>query len=267
MKTAKARLILLAFLAVAVLWPAFAALAADQAAPPIPPPDPMLVKRAQEAAARGQGFQFIPPTYSSDEAKTTGPSSSGSGDGVKVIHNGDAPLIGNVGPNKTNARAGSVNAKGSAEAFDPFAPTGSNTAGFVFIALGIGIFIASKFFPLVPQSAGFLSIGVGVVLLIAPTFLQDHPWVGIVAAGVLGLVCLLVVGYKAKWFDHAIAAPVQTKLINDGDPAGAGALAHLQANAPFAGSKVAVAASRVIKAASDHLDEVESLLAPKAPPG
>lgn len=230
----------------------------------VPPPPPELVEKARQAAERGQGFQWIPPTYSSDTATATGPNVEAAGtEAVKVAQKSETPIIGNVGPNGTNGRAGASSVTASLKNFAPFDPSGTNIAGWSFCAAGIGIFVASVWFPKIPKSAGLLSIGVGLVLLLAPTFLHDNPLLAVIAVGLIGLAIVLVVGYKAKWFDHAVGSTVQTKLINDGDPAGAGALAHIQLNAPGVPAATRIAASRVVKAASDHLDKVEAALAPK----
>ena len=195
----------------------------------------------------GSTVRIIRKGSSSESAQASGPSSTASGDGLKQSVTGTAPdLALSVGG---HAKGGDTKASQSANAFAPFDASGSNIAGWSFIAIGIGIFIASRFFPLVPQSAGFLSIGVGFVLLIAPTFLHNNPWVGILAAGVLGLVVLFVVGYKAKWFDSQIGPEVQQKLEDKGQIAAAGALAYLEANSPFASArKVKRATTKVAKA-------------------
>ncbi len=195
----------------------------------------------------GSTVRIIRRGSSSESAAASGPSSSASGDGLKQSVTGTAPdLALSVGG---HAKGGDTKASSQANAFSPFDPSGSNLAGWSFIAIGIAIFIGSKFFPLLPQSAGFLSIGVGMVLIVAPTFLNQNPWIGMLIVGVLGLVCLFVVGYKAKWFDAQIGPEVQQRLEEKGQKVAAGALAHLEANAPFASArKVKRAAATVAKA-------------------
>lgn len=205
---------------------------------------PEVLKAAQAAAAAGRPFEIVKLPSSSETASASGPSSTASGDGLKQSVAGTAPDLGLSGG--ARAKGGDTKVSQSANAFAPFDPSGSNIAGWSFIAIGIGIIIAANVFPLIPLSAGWVSIAVGVILLIAPTFLNSHPFVAVVLAGAAGMAALFIVGYKAKWFDQQIGPGVQQELVNKGQAVAAGALAHIEASKPFASARTVARASKQV---------------------
>lgn len=228
---------------------------AGQAASPPPGPPPEMIKAAQEAAAKGIPSELVQLPVSTESANATGPSSHGSGDGLNQMVKGTAPAVGLTAGG--NAVGGDTNATNKASAFAPFDPSGSNISGWIFIALGIGLIVGRAWIPIIPVSAGAISIAVGIVLLILPSFLNQHPFVAVVLVGAAALIALLVVGGKARWFDTQVGPAVQKKLIGKGQHVAAGALAHLAANAPFAGV-------RSVRDASETIVEAKKVLAGRA---
>lgn len=210
---------------------------------------PEVLKAAQAAAAAGRPFEIVKLPSSSETASASGPSSTASGDGLKQSVAGTAPDLTLSGGGR--AKGGDTKASQAANAFAPFDPSGSNIAGWSFVALGIGIIIAANIFPLIPLSAGWVSIAVGVILLIAPAFLNSNPFVAVVLAGAAGMVALFIVGYKAKWFDQQIGPGVQQELVNKGQAVAAGALAHIEASKPFASARTVARASKQVAKAKE----------------
>lgn len=224
---------------VAFSRPAHAAPASDPNAIP-----PEVLKAAQAAAAAGRPFEIVRLPSSSETANAAGPSSTASGDGLKQSVSGTAPDIGlSIGGHSTG---GSTKASQSANAFAPFDPSGSNVSGWIFILLGIVLLVGRVWVPLIPLTAGYASIATGVVLLVLPSFLNQHPFVAVVIVGIVAVGFLLVVGSKAKWFDLQVSPEVQQQLQAKGQVLAAGALAHLEANAPFASARKVRRASQVI---------------------
>lgn len=254
----------LAFIALILASLSFAA--APAADPNGPPPE--MIRAAEEAAKKGIPFEIIRLPSSNETANASGPSSTASGDGLKNSVTGSAPEIGLSGGSKS--KGGTTKGTQSASAFQPFDPSGSNISGWLFILLGIGLFIGRAWLPIIPISAGFISTGVGLVLLVMPTFLNEHPWVAVLIVGVGALVALLLVGGKARWFDLETSPEKQQELEQKDQTQAAGALAYLRAKAPFASARSVAQASNVLQRAKAKKKAAQApgpvVYVPAAPP-
>lgn len=247
-------------LACSVLLAASAAAQTQPSAPPAPPPD--VLKLAEQAMKDGRGFQLIPPQTQAASGSATGASSRGVGDGINMVQNGTAPSVTLPGQNSSG---GDNRSSSKANAFAPFDSSEASNAGFACIALGVGILIAAAWFPKIPLTAGFVAIGTGVVLLVFPRFLNEHPALAVVAAGLLGTAVLLVVGYKAKWFDQAIGPEAQRRLIAKNQIVAAGALATLETSKPFASSRTVARAAETVADAKKVIAKSRLAADPDAP--
>lgn len=244
----------------------FVALMLIAAAPKVPEdqgPPPEMIRAAEEAAKKGIPFELIRLPSSSESATASGPSSTASGDGLQQSVTGTAPELRLSGG--ANAKGGNTKGTQSANAFDPFDPSGSNVSGWLFIVVGILLVVGRAWFPIIPLSAGWISIGVGVMLLIMPSYLNEHPWVGVVVLGIAALAAVLILGSKSRWFDLEIGPEKQQDLADKGQVDAAGALAHLQMRAPFTSGRKAAQATRVVERARARVKKIARVSDPNPP--
>lgn len=234
---------------------------AQQQAPP--PPSPEVLRAAEEAIRQGRGFQLIPPQIITHDATATGATSHGVGDGVKFTQSGTAPAL--AMPGGLTASGGDNKSSGGANAFTPFDSSEASLAGFACIALGVLSLVACGFFPKWPASPGWILIGIGLVLLIAPRWLNEHPALAVLGAGLIGVPVAIYLGYKNKWFDAAVGPTVQQELLSKGQTVAAGALATVEMSKPFAAARTVARAARTRANAKVAINKAKLEQDPDAP--